>query len=171
MADTPGEFLDLMRRVRERDERAAEELYHRYGLTFSRLSAVACTSRCGHPFRLDRLSPVGLDSVLRRCNPCRHLPRAQGTAGLPRQGSRGKVAGAYRRGLQTAKYQLHRSAHEPPRDDGPPQPSLAASDPTPSQEAVAHEGWQSRWTANPLLSVTYSSCVVKATPTKRSPAC
>lgn len=146
MADTPGDFLDLMRRVRERDERAAEELYQKYGCHILKV----VRRRLHQPLRTRFDSTDFLQSVWTTF--FADAARA-GTFESPKEligflvkVAVRKVAGAYRRGLQTAKDQLHRerSLDDRPRDgdDGSLQNFVAGSDPTPSQEAVAHERWQ-----------------------------
>jgi RNA polymerase sigma-70 factor (ECF subfamily) len=143
MADDSGEFLDLMRRVRAGDEAAARELYQRYGRHILRV----VRRRLRQPLRSRFDSTDFTQSVWKAFFAATQhytfdTPQAL-LRYLEKVASR-KVAGAYRRGTQTAKDPLYRQLPldtRSPDGDGPSPNHLASADPTPSQEAVANERW------------------------------
>ena len=144
MADDSGDFLELMRRVRAGDDHAARELYQQYGRHLLRL----VRRRLHQPLRSHFDSADFTQSVWsaffaasRTCS--FDTPQAL-LRFLEKVASR-KVAGAYRRGTQTAKDQSYRNLplDTRPLDSDSPSPNhLASADPTPSQEAVANERWE-----------------------------
>ena len=144
MADDAGDFLELMRRVREGDGRAAHELHQRYGPRLFN----AVRRRLHQPLRSRFDSADFVQSVwkvffttARNCT--FDTPQAL-ISYLETVASR-KVAGAYRRVTQTAKDPIYRQRpldHRPLDSDAPSPNHLISADPTPSQEAVAKERWE-----------------------------
>ncbi len=146
MASTPEEFLDLMRRVQEGDEQAAEELHASYGEHILRV----VRRRLHHPLRnrfdsCDFVQSVWKSFFARVTKTCQ-FDSPQALDAYLQKMARGKVADAYRKGTQTARHNCRNehSLHEPPGEggEGALQSCLAAPTPTPSKEAAAHECWE-----------------------------
>jgi RNA polymerase sigma factor (sigma-70 family) len=146
MADTLGDFLDLMRRVQEGEERAAQELYECYGRHILRV----IRRRLRQPLRsrfdsTDFAQAVWTSFFADATRSC-HFDSPQALVGYLEKMAYHKVTTAYRQGVIAAKRdgKRERSLDEPPPDKrgGPAKAYLAAPCPTPSQEAVAHERWE-----------------------------
>jgi RNA polymerase sigma factor (sigma-70 family) len=146
MADTPGDFLDLMQRVQEGEAHAARELYECYGQHVLRV----IRRRLRQPLRTrfdssDFAQAVWTSFFADAVRAC-HFDSPQALVAYLEQMAYYKVNEAYRRGILAAKRDgtRERSLDEPPpsEDGGPPKAYLAAACPTPSQEAVAQERWE-----------------------------
>jgi len=146
MASTQEEFLDLMRRVQEGDEQAAEELYESYREHILRV----VRRRLHHPLRnrfdsCDFVQSVWTSFFGRVTKTCQ-FDSPQALVAFLKKMALFKVVDAYRKGTQTARHNCsnERSLNDAPTEgrEGAPQAYLAAPTPTPSQEAAAQERWE-----------------------------
>lgn len=155
MADTPKDFLDLMRRIREGDEPAARELYEHYGRHILRV----IRRRLHQPLRsrfdsTDFAQSVWTSFFAGATQTC-HFDSPQALVAYLEKMAFHKVSGAYRNGVRAAKRDRtrERSLDEPLVEgaEGAPHAYLASPSPTPSQEAVARESWDRLMEGQPVV--------------------
>ncbi|MBI1916874.1 MAG: sigma-70 family RNA polymerase sigma factor [Planctomycetes bacterium] len=146
MDNSQEEFLDLMRRVQEGDEQAAEELYESYRANILRV----VRRRLHHPLRnrfdsCDFVQSVWMSFYGRGLEKTPFESPKELAAFLQKM-ALFKVVQACRKGMQTTRYDCsnERSLQEVPSGgiEGAPEAYLAGATPTPSQEAVANERWE-----------------------------
>jgi len=146
MDSTQEEFLDLMQRVQEGDEQAAEELYESYREHILRV----VRRRLHHPLRnrfdsCDFVQSVWMSFFGRGLEKNQFDSPKELVAFLQKM-AMFKVIDAYRKGKQTARHDCsnERSLQEVPPEgiEGAPEAYLAGTTPTPSQEAAAKERWE-----------------------------